>query len=155
MSFKRVFVSCCALMLFGVLLVSPAVAQDYGARLGVSGGPNQFYFGGHVESSPIIEELVFRPNIEIGFGDDRTIVGLNGEFVWPFELDQGGSVYAGLGPAINIIARTSGQSNDTSVDPGLNFLVGYEFDQGYFAEIKVGVIDSPEFKFGFGYTWRR
>jgi hypothetical protein len=45
-------------------------------------------------------------------------------------------------------------TNDTEVEPGLNFLVGFEFGPGYFAELKVGAIDSPDVRFGFGYTWR-
>jgi len=98
---------------------------------------------------------VFRPNIEIGFGDNATLVALNGEFVWPFEIDRGGSVYAGLGPAINIYSFDVGPTNNTEVEAGLNFLVGYEFPEGYFVELKVGAIDSPDVKFGFGYTWRR
>lgn len=149
MSVKSLILSSLVVVLFCAFSVAPADAQDYGARLGLSVNPDQFYFGGHVESEPVFEELIFRPNVEIGVGDGGTVVALNGEFAWPFELDQGGEVFAGLGPAINIASS----SGDTEVLAGFNFLVGYEHDEGYFAEIKVGVIDSPEFKLGFGYTW--
>ena len=45
-----------------------------GVRAGVSGDPGQFYFGGHVETRPLIDKLTFRPNVEIGLGDDTTLV---------------------------------------------------------------------------------
>lgn len=150
---KFLCLSSFVLVLCGLFDVSAAEAQDFGVRVGASVDPEQFYFGGHVESEPIYEQLIFRPNIEIGFGDNLTIVGLNGEFVWPFELATAGSLYAGFGPAINVISVDAGVVSDTTVKPGINFLGGYEFDQGYFVEIKLGAIDSPDLKFGIGYTW--
>ena len=38
--------------------------------------------------------------------------------------------------------------------PGFNVLVGVEQSRGLFFEFKIGAIDSPDFKFGVGYTWR-
>lgn len=143
-----------AVVLWGGFGGSPAFAQDAGFQLGVSGDPNQFYLGGHVETEPLYEELRFRPNVEVGFGDDETLVALNLEFIYPIELRSGPSVYVGAGPAINIADRRRPTDDDTSVEPGFNFLGGMSFMEGYFAEIKVGVIDSPEFKFGVGYTFR-
>ena len=35
---------------------------------GVSIDPDQVYVGGHIETEPLVERLVFRPNVEIGFG---------------------------------------------------------------------------------------
>jgi hypothetical protein len=152
---NRVFVWLLAAAVLGAASAVPAAAQDPGVRVGVSVDPDQFYFGGHVESGPIYEELRFRPNIEVGFGDNITLVALNGEFIWPFELENNNNiVYIGMGPAINIYSFDIGMTNDTEVEPGLNFLVGFEFGPGYFAELKVGAIDSPDVKFGFGYTWR-
>jgi hypothetical protein len=151
---KSVFVSCAALLLLGSLHAPAVGAQDLGLRFGVSIDPDQVYFGGHVETDPLFEELRFRPNVEIGFGNDATVVALNGEFVWPFDLQNGDSVYVGMGPAINIISFDAGPVSDTEVRAGFNFLMGYEFEEGFHAELKVGAIDSPEVKFGFGYTWR-
>ncbi len=37
-----------------------------GVQAGVSGDPGQFYFGGHVETEPIADQLRFRPGVEIG-----------------------------------------------------------------------------------------
>jgi hypothetical protein len=44
--------------------------------------------------------------------------------------------------------------NDSEAEGGLNFVFGAETRRGLFFEMKVGVIDSPDLKFGVGYTWR-
>ena len=65
----------------------PAVASAQvapGLRAGVSIDPDQFYVGGHLETDPLVERLVFRPNVEVGFGDDVTLAAFNFEFVWKF-----------------------------------------------------------------------
>jgi hypothetical protein len=63
-----------SLLLVPMLLLAvaaPAAAQwEPGVRAGVSADPDQFYFGGHVETRPLIDRLSFRPNVEVGFGDD-------------------------------------------------------------------------------------
>ena len=46
--------------LLGVVVFSatPALAQDGGIRGGISIDPDQFYFGGHLETSPLIDRLL-------------------------------------------------------------------------------------------------
>ena len=134
----------------------PASAQNVGVRAGLSLDPEQFYFGVHGTTPPIVDALEFRPNLEIGFGDSRTIVALNGEFVYPFELNNRTPLYAGGGPALVIIRRDQTGApggSVTNVEPGFNFLLGLVFAEDYFTEIKIGVIDSPEVKFGVGYNF--
>ena len=128
-----------------------AAAQGVGVRAGASVKPDQFYVGGHYETRPIVEGLHFRPNLEVGFGDDRTVVGANIEFVYKVPIEGPWSLYAGGGPALNIYSV----NDDTATDGGLNVLFGAETTQGLFFEVKIGVIDSPDLKFGVGYTWRR
>ena len=139
--------------LLGLVLFSttPALAQDGGIRGGISVDPDQFYFGGHLETSPLIDHLYFRPNVEVGFGDDVTLIGVNMEFVYKFTTRRPWNLYAGGGPALNIFKVDGG---DTSTDAGLNLLVGVEQARGLFFEFKIGAIDSPDFKFGVGWTFR-
>jgi hypothetical protein len=103
-----------------------------------------------VQTDPIVDRLRFRPNVEIGLGDDTTLVGLNVEFAYFFPTRSPWQLYAGGGPALNIINR----NDDTRTEGGLNALVGVEHSKGLFFEFKIGAFDSPEFKFGVGYTWR-
>ena len=148
-----------ALAVLGLLLAAtPAAAQvDFGVRGGLSVDPDQAYVGLHAETGPLVERLRFRPNAEVGLGEDLTLVGLNLEFVWKFRRARSGwGIYAGGGPAINVFFLDRGRFGDdnTEMEPGMNFLVGLEHDEGLFFEFKLGALDSPDLKIGVGYTWR-
>ncbi len=147
--------------MFVCAMATAARAQDSGAlgvRAGASGSPDQFYAGVHYESEPFIDQLRFRPNIEFGVGNDQTVVALNFEFAYFIPLDtarrRGGrsewSLYLGAGPAL-VIDRFN---NNTNTGGGFNILIGAQHRQGFFTELKVGMIDSPSVKFGVGYTFR-
>jgi hypothetical protein len=140
--------------LLGLVLFSsaPAFAQNGGIRGGISVNPDQIYFGGHFETSPLIDRLYFRPNVEVGFGDDVTLIGANMEFVYKFTSRRPWNVYAGGGPALNITMRDG--ENGSNTNTGLNLLAGVEQAKGLFFEFKIGVVDSPDFKFGVGWTFK-
>jgi hypothetical protein len=135
-----------------VLSAGTAAAQEpgVGVRAGVSVDPDQFYFGGHYETAPLVDRLRFRPNVEVGLGDDVTHLGFNVEFAYFFPSQHPWQLYAGGGPALNVYDF----ENDTDTQAGFNVLVGAQSRQGLFVEFKVGLVDSPELKFGVGYTWR-
>jgi len=139
--------------LLGLVVFSPvpATAQDGGIRGGISVDPDQFYFGGHLETSPLIDRLYFRPNVELGIGDDLTLLAANMEFVYKFTTRRPWNIYAGGGPALNVFMR---DDVDSETEAGLNILVGVEQARGLFFEFKIGAIDSPDFKFGVGWTFR-
>jgi hypothetical protein len=131
-----------------------AEAQGPGVRGGVSIDPDQFYFGAHYETDALVDRVHFRPNIEAGLGDDLTTIALNFDFAYKFPRRNGWRFYAGGGPAINFYRFDRGGDDDTESEPGLNFLVGVEQSTGLFFEFKIGAIDSPELKFGVGWTFR-
>lgn len=136
----------------------PALAQGVGVRGGVSVDPDQFYFGGHYETDALVDRLHFRPNLELGLGDDLVTTSLNFEFVYKFPSRSSWRLYAGGGPAVNFYSfDTDGSNNgndDTETEPGLNFLFGAEARNGLFFELKVGAIDSPDLKFGVGWVFK-
>jgi hypothetical protein len=139
---------------FGFVLLAsaaPASAQTFGARVGVSAEPNQFYFGGHMETPPVVDRLRFRPNIEIGVGNDVTVASLNFEFAYHFPQRSGWNLYAGGGPALNFIDSDI----DSSAEGGFNVILGVQHERGLFVEAKAGALDSPNFKLGVGYVFRR
>ncbi|HUQ87732.1 MAG TPA: hypothetical protein VM096_09245 [Vicinamibacterales bacterium] len=142
--------------LLGVVLFTstPALAQDAGIRGGISVDPNQFYFGGHLETSPLISRVHFRPNVEVGIGDHLTLIAANMEFVYKFSGNRGATFYAGGGPALNVVMIDNAGDDGADTDAGFNALVGLETSKGLFFEFKLGLVDSPDFKFGVGYTWR-
>jgi hypothetical protein len=133
-----------------VALAQSAAAQGFGVRGGISIDPDQLFVGGHYETGAIVDHVHFKPNIEIGFGDDITLIALNFEGVYKFP-DQGNwAAYAGGGPALNIASF----EGDSDSGAGANFFVGIETDRGLAFEVKFGVADSPTVKFTVGYTFR-
>jgi hypothetical protein len=45
-------------------------------------------------------------------------------------------------------------TDDSETEAGLNILIGAEQSSGLMFELKIGAIDSPDFKFGVGWTFR-
>lgn len=142
----------CVLAGVWALFAASASAQVAGGvRAGASVDPDQFYIGAHLETEPLVEELVFRPNFEAGFGDNVTVAAFNFEFVWQFPRRGEWGIYAGGGPAINLY-QFEGPGDDA--EPGFNLLAGLENSRGFFFEFKLGLSDSPDLKFGVGFTFR-
>lgn len=67
------------------LWASRANAQGVGVRAGVSGDPNQFYMGAHVETDELADHLRFRPNLEVGISDSITLAAPNFEFAYAMQ----------------------------------------------------------------------
>jgi hypothetical protein len=149
---NRIRIHAILTVMFGLCLAASAHAQTtVGIRAGASVDPDQFYFGGHVETEPLASRLRFRPNVEIGVGNDVKVVAFNVELAYHFPSQYDWHFYAGGGPALNIINTPV----DTTSNGGINAMVGFQHDRGLFLEFKVGFIDSPNVKFGVGYTFRR
>jgi len=145
---------CVCLVTLGLAagIVTPAEAQ---VRTGVQGGvsldPDQFYFGGHVETTPLVDRLRFRPSVDIGIGDDLVAVAGNFDFTYTFPGGREWNLYVGGGPSINFYNADNGGSD---TEGGFNFIIGAKQNRGLFFEMKVGVEGSPDLKFGVGYTFR-
>ncbi len=140
------------LALIGVATPSPAHAQGgVGIRGGLSVDPDQFYVGVHLDAGPLVDRLWFRPNVEIGLGDHQTLFAFNAELAYWFSTHSPWRVYAGGGPALNIYHFDAGGGSDTRA--GLNLLLGFAHRGGFFAEAKLGALDSPTLKLGIGYSF--
>jgi hypothetical protein len=138
------------LSLFFALFAVPASAQvSAGVRVGASLDPDQFYFGGHIETAPVADRLHFRPNVEVGIGNNATVVAINFELAYKFPPRRPWHLYAVAGPALNIVNT----SHNTSAQGGFTVGVGAEHRDGLFVEVKAGAINSPSFKIGIGYRF--
>lgn len=133
------------------LALSAEAQTTAGVRAGASVEPDQFYFGGHLETGPIADRLRFRPNVEVGVGNDLTVMAFNVELAYHFRSQYDWHFYAGGGPALNVVDSPS----DTTAAGGVNAMVGVAHDRGLFFEFKVGFIDSPNVKIGVGYSFGR
>jgi hypothetical protein len=129
----------------------PAHAQGgFGLRAGVSVDPDQFYVGAHVDAGPLVKRLWFRPSLEIGFGDNLTLLALNAELAYWLPSSSPWRAYVGGGPALNVY---DSDASGSETQAGLNFMLGVAHRGGFFVEAKAGVFDSPNLKFAFGYTF--
>ena len=144
-------------MMIGFGTCSAMAQMEFGVRAGASMDPDQFHSGGHAITEPLMENFTFRPNLEIGVGNDVTAITVNFEFAYqiPFPKQQF-SIYVGAGPALNIyrFGDSFPQSDDWDTGGGFNIMFGIEHRNGLMGELKVGTIDSPEVKFTVGYTFR-
>jgi len=153
-------VVCISVAVLTLAFASSSLAQEQvGIRVGISGDPDQFVFGGHIETAPLLERLVFRPNAEIGIGSDLVLMAFNLEFAYKIPLeDNPWTVYVGAGPALNILSFSDDGGrrgrDDTEVEGGFNILVGAEHSDGLFTEFKIGVSDSPDLKLMIGYSFQ-
>jgi hypothetical protein len=135
---------------FVLLLAAPAAAQmSTGVRAGASVDPDQFYFGGHVETRELADNVTFRPNIEVGIGSDVTVIAFNFELAYKFQASRPWRPYVAAGPALVVFDS----SDDTDAKGGFNIGIGAEHRGGLFGEVKFGLIDSPDFKFGIGFRF--
>jgi hypothetical protein len=145
----------------GVVVVGAASAQaqnvphtqsTLGARAGASGGPEQFFVGAHVETPSLGHNVTFRPNAEIGFGSDLTLLAVNLDLVhWSRIPNTEWRVYAGGGVGTNLIFDDFDE-NDI-LDGNVNAVIGVQHTSGLYAEMRVGM--TPGVKVAVGYVIRK
>jgi hypothetical protein len=136
-------------LLLSPIAAAPAAAQ---VRTGVQGGmsvdPDQVYFGGHVRTAPLVDRLRFRPSVDIGIGEDITMVAFNLDFTYGFPARGPWNLYVGAGPSVNF------RSNNGGTGAGFDFIIGAQQTGGLFFEAKIGAGDAANLKLGVGYTFR-
>ncbi len=145
-------------------VATPTLAlPNFGARAGFTSGPDQIHLGAHAEVLELSPGLVFLPNVEVGFGDDQTVWALNGELTWAIDRGdwRGWRPYVGGGLGIFIVSfdrpDAPADFDDSRSDVGLSALVGIskllKLGHKFFAEVKVGLEDTPDVKVTAGLTF--
>ena len=136
-----------------------------GARAASALDPELFMFGVHSQMGPFFNENVYaRPNLELGFGELTTFVGLNFEGVYRLPVTQRTSrwnIYAGGGPAVTFSHRNFAEETDRGKidfgdldsDIGFNFLIGVQAREGLFLELKSSAYALPTIRFEIGYNF--
>ena len=132
-----------------------------GARVGATMDPDQVHFGAHFNLGEIADRVRFQPNVEVGIGDDMTLVAINPEVMYLFTTESEWVPYAGGGVGLNFYNwddnGVAPGVDDSEFEVGLNLLAGLEkqISPGLdcFIEVKFGVGDSPDAKFTTGLTW--
>jgi len=137
-----------------ILTASSALALDIpmGPRVGYTNwnSLNQIHLGAHARLGELFPNVEMTPSVELGFGGDLTVLTINGDLVYKFtELAQDPwGFYGGGSLSLNYL--------DSDLDLGLSALLGttYNLSNGntVLGEIRLGILDSPDFKLTFGYT---
>jgi hypothetical protein len=121
----------------------PAAAQEFGVASGV-GRPRSVLLRRARGDNPLVDRLRFRPNVEIGLGDDVTLSPSTSSSPISFR-PPGLELLRRCRPALNLpIART------TPMSRRFNILLGGPPGRA----ARIGrLIDSPDVKFGVGYVF--
>lgn len=134
--------------------------NGWGLRVGVSSDPDQIHGGVHFELGEFARDVRFRPSIEIGFGDDATVLQGLAEAHFVFSKVQVWKPYVGGGLGITYIdVDNSGRGDDTETDVALMAIGGIETKlrsaTRLFFELKIGFGDEdPDVKLGVGWGWK-
>jgi hypothetical protein len=146
---------------------APASAADgpgfagWGPRIGVTSDPDQIHMGLHIDVGNFADHIRFQPNMDVGFGDDVTLVSLNGDLACRFRSQWDvWSPYLGGGIAFQFwdVDNRGSRFDDSDTEVGLNLLGGIERGLSggnrFFTELKLGLVDTPDFKATVGWTFR-
>ena len=138
---------------------SPAVrtGAGFGVRAGYTdwGSLSQVHVGAHLKLGEVFPNVQFTPSIEGGFGDGATLIVGNADLAYSFTefVAYPWNLYGGGGLSL-IYLDPDGTDSDTSL--GLSAVLGLERtfanEHQALVEIRVGLMDSPDFKLTFGYT---
>src|SRR5262249_41576098 len=136
-----------SLLAFALLALLPAASSAgpftaFGPQLGFSQGPDQVVVGGHLQWGDVAPKLGFVPGVDLGIGDDRTVVSLNGDFHYRLDTRTQWQPYVGGGIGIHFVSFDNNRPGDKSdTRAGGTFLAGADVaTQGhsrFFAELKV------------------
>lgn len=145
-------------------VASAATITSVGPRIGLSIDPDQLVIGGQINTNEIARNITLNPNLELGFGDDVTVIAANLDGQYHF-LVQGSDwrPYVGLGLGLNFVSvdlpPPYRDASDTEV--GLNVALGSNIPTGggnpLFGELRFMLGDSslPGMKIMFGVNFGR
>ena len=136
------------------------VASGIGPRVGFSIDPDQIVLGGQVTFAEVAPNLSFDPNIELGFGDDITLIGFNFDLHYHFDTNTTWRPYAGGGLGINYwsvdLPEPFDDVSDTEVGGQVILGAGAPTRAGnrFFGELKLGLGDVPDLKMIVGWNFK-
>lgn len=149
-----------------ILVTIPAtsLAQGftaYGPHVGFSSGPDQFVIGGQLLMREVAPRLDFVPGVDLGFGDNSTLVSINGDLRYRLDTGTTWQPYVGGGVGLHFISVNNngpfGQDN-SDTRAGGHLLFGADVANRnrsrFFLELKLGFSDAPDLKALAGWSFR-
>jgi len=146
----------------------PAVAgaqtlEGFGPRVGLSVDPDQIVLGGQLSIGGFDPDWSFDPSLELGFGDDVTVIAFNLDGYYHMRLtdsDWRPYVGGGLGIANISFDLPAPLEDDSDTEVGLNLALGAQVPHGdaqrWFGELRfwLGDSDLPAIKVIAGVNFR-
>lgn len=136
------------------------VASGIGPRVGFSTDPDQVVVGGQLTFAEVAPNLSFDPSLEIGFGDDVTMFGVNFDLHYHFDTNTRWRPYAGGGLTVAHwsvdLPAPFDDASDTEVGGAAIVGAGAPTRSGnrFFAELKLGFGDVPDLKMLVGWNFK-
>jgi opacity protein-like surface antigen len=146
------------LILVVLLMVAPVWAADetsggpdikgWGVRVGLTDDPNQFVVGAQYDFGEITDNVHFEPNVEVGFGDDFTILSATAAAHYHFkELDKI-RPYAGAGVTLAYVDIDHALGNDSEFEIAIKTIGGVmwplQHGRDFFLELNLNFGDIQE-----------
>jgi hypothetical protein len=154
-------------LVFAALVVLPAAAhaansfQTWGPRVGFSTDPSQVVVGGQLEMGNVAPQIDFVPSVDFGFGDNVTLVSLNGDFRYRLNVaDTKWQPYVGAGVSVHFFSWDNNVINHSSTETlgGGSLLFGADVPTAsgsrFFVEGKIALGDGPTFKAMAGWNFK-
>lgn len=159
LSMVAVLAVACSLAASGSASAQELGFFGFGLRAGLSLDPDQAFVGVHVDLGQLAKQVYFRPNLELGSGDDQTVVAFNLAALYFFNSRwQRWEPYAGgeIGVNHREIERSSLPDVDDT-EPAINAVFGIDTEMKsgdrLLFEAKLGLIEEPDFKLLVGWTF--
>jgi len=128
--------------------------RGWGVRAGLADTPDQFLIGAQVDLGYFHPHIRFRPDVELGFGDDVTTVVFTAPAHYLFRVDTSFQPYAGAGVAVGFFDRDNG-GNDFEI--GLKATGGLEWTlkggDNLFVELEIGIGDVHDAEIVVGWVF--
>jgi opacity protein-like surface antigen len=139
-------------------MVAPAWAEGektdtadisgWGVRFGLSDDPNQLVVGAQYDFGEITDNVHFEPNIEIGFGDDHTVLSGTAAVHYHFMDVEKVRPYAGGGVALAYVDIDHALGNDSEFEIAVKAIGGVmwplKHQRDFFLELNLNFGDIQE-----------
>ncbi len=138
--------------------------RGWGPRVGLADEPDQVVVGAHFDFGEFSTSVAFRPNVELGLGDDRTILAVTApaHYRWDRLRDTDVVPYAGAGVSAAIVNRDDRpgkKGDDTDFEFSLRAIGGAEFplknERSFFVEISLAIGDPHDIQAIVGWNLRK
>jgi hypothetical protein len=144
-----------------VLLFSGAASAEFrgiGPRFGVGDDPDQAIIGMHVDAGRFATNVRFQPDLELGIGDDVTLINFTFPAHYLFPVSGSVRPFAGGGLAVGIEDQDDRRGDDTDLEIGMVIAGGAQWEMSdanlFLLELDIIAGDLHDFELVGGFTFR-